>query len=66
MVMSRLSDRQYGASAGNPYFAGVGGGVQAQASFGANVGAGGSAQATGVVLLIVLALVLLGHHGLKG
>jgi hypothetical protein len=60
--MARLNNRQYSAAGSNYY----GGG--ASAALGANVSAGlnGDVRWTGIAVLIALALVWIGYHGLKG
>lgn len=63
--MSRLANRQYGPAADTGYYGG--GGVQAGASFGANVSVGsGDARWTGIAVVVALILAWVGYHGLKG
>jgi hypothetical protein len=66
-----MYDRQYGAAYGTPMFAGggnaVGAGANVNFSGGLNASVGtGSAQVSGFVVIVFLALAWIGYHGLKG
>lgn len=72
MVMQNLYNRQYGAAYGTPQFATAaygGTSVGAGVTLGANLSATastGSAQVSGFVVVVFLALAWIGYHGLKG
>lgn len=63
--MNRLASRQsgYSAAANTNYFAPTGANMNVQ--IGGNVGVNGSATVTGIVVIVALALVLVGYHGLR-
>lgn len=65
MVMGRLANRQYGGSAyGSDYYGGGGPSVEASIS-GSATASSGDARWTGVIVIVLLAVALVGYHGLK-